>query len=185
MKRLILLAIFLAFLAGPAYADLYQWSDESGRVHITDSMEKVPAKYRGSVSVFQEGAKESPAPEETAPVEDVQSDDSAVAPDDAVGQTEELYGDETLEWWTQSFQEKRTAISNLENSIDMKTRFIEVFEAGRRFGQVFDSESVAKYKAFKQELPAELKELSALKEEYEDFQEKAGRAGVPREIREQ
>ena len=184
MKRLFLPAVILALFAGPAFADLYKWTDERGGVHVTDSMEKVPSKYRGSVSVFQEGASETQAPEEAAPVEDVQTD-SGAAQDAVVGTSEELYGDETLEWWSQSFQEKRTAIGDLENSIDTKRKFLEVFEAGRRFGQVFGSESVEKYKAFKQELPADIKKLSTLKEEYSDFQRKAAGAGVPRNIREQ
>lgn len=181
MKRLLVPAIFLAFLAGPAYADLYQWSDESGRVHITDSMEKVPSKYRGEVKVFK-GATESPAPEEG--VEGGQAE-PGTAPAVEGERPVELYGEETLEWWTQSLQKKRFEISALQASVDSKTSFVELFESGRKFGQLYESKDVAKYNAFKKELPAELKELSALKEEYESLQEKAGRAGVPREIREQ
>ena len=182
MKRLLLPAIFLAFLSGTAYADLYQWSDERGRLHITDSMEKVPSKYRGEVKVFKGGATESPAPDEG--VEGGQTG-SATAPAVDGEQPVELYGEETLEWWTQSLQKKRSEISALQTSVDTKTSFVELFESGRRFGQVYDNESVMKYNAFKKSLPAELKELSALKEEYEALQEKAARAGVPKEIREQ
>jgi hypothetical protein len=36
----------------------------------------------------------------------------------------------------------------------------------------------------KEELPEDLKKLSMLKEEYTEFQDKATRAGVPRDIRE-
>jgi len=182
MKRLLLPAIFLAFLSGTAYADLYQWSDERGRLHITDSMEKVPSKYRGEVKVFKGGPSESPAPEEGV---DGAQTDSGTAPAVEGEQPDEIYGEETLEWWIQSLQKKSSEISELQASVATKTSFVELFESGRRFGQIYDSKDVAKYEAFKKELPVELKELSALKEEYEDLQGKAVRAGVPKEIREQ
>lgn len=178
MKRLLLPAIFLAFLAGPAYADLYQWNDESGRVHITDSMEKVPSRYRGEVKVFK-GASESPVTEEGGQT------GSGEAPVVEGERPAELYGEETLEWWTQSLQKKRSEISALQASVDTKTSFVDLFESGRRFGQLYDGKDVVKYNAYKKELPAELEKLSTLKEEYESLQEKAGRAGVPKEIREQ
>lgn len=178
MKRLLLSAFIIAVFAGPASADLYRWTDERGGVHATDSMDKVPSKYRGSVSVFRESEREAPALDEAPQIDDVQVIDPGAAP------VEELYGGETLEWWTLSFEEKRSAITGLENSIDTKKKFIEVFEAGRRFGQVFDSESVDKYREFKKELPEDIKRLSALKEEYSDFQRKANGAGVPRSLRE-
>jgi len=184
MKRLLLPAIILAVFAGPASADLYKWTDERGVVYATDSMEKVPSKYRGSVSVFQEGVKEAPPLDEAPQIDGVQMIDNGQTDDGAAGPAEELYGGETLEWWTESFEEKRSAITGIENSIDTKKKFIEVFEAGRRFGQVFDGESVDKYSEFKKELPDDIKRLSALKEEYYDFQRKANGAGVPRSIRE-
>jgi hypothetical protein len=134
MKKLLFHALIVAFLAAPAFADLYQWNDERGVVHITDSMEKVPSKYRSAVRVIKEGPSEAPAPEEeaapsgdTGTVEDVSPDlDQTMPP------AEDLYGDETLEWWTQSFQDKRSEISGLQKSIDTKTGFIEVFEAGKK-----------------------------------------------------
>jgi len=173
MKNFLLPALLLFLLAGPAFADLYQWKDERGIIYITDSMEKVPSKYRGEVRVFKEGPKEAPGP-----------DLDVETPPTLEKEAEELYGDQTLEWWRQSFQKKRSEISDLQASINAKTQFMEVFEAGRRFGQIFDSESVAKYRILKEELPEDLKRLASLREEFSDFQRKATRAGVPRDIRE-
>lgn len=174
MRKTICAAVLLVFFAAPAFADLYQWKDERGVIHITDSMEKVPQKYRDQVRVFKERPQEDRSPEletETPPVLEEK------------GQ-EDLYGDQTLEWWRQSFQKKREEISNLQTSINTKTQFLEVFEAGRRFGQIFDSESSAKYRIIKEELPEDLRRLAELREEYEDFQREATRAGVPKSIRE-
>lgn len=173
MKRILLPALLLFLLAGPALADLYQWKDESGVIHITDSMEKVPSKYRAEVRIFKEGPKQAPSP-----------DLDVTTPPSLEQEADELYGDQTLEWWRQSFQKKREEITGLQSSINAKTQFMEVFESGRRFGQVFDTESVARYNILKEELPEDLKRLTALREEYSEFQDKAVRAGVPKEIRE-
>lgn len=173
MKKVLLCAMFLVFYAAAAFADLYQWKDEKGVIHITDSMEKVPSKYRNEVRVFKEGPEEDRGPElevETPPVLQEPGD--------------ELYGDQTLEWWRQSFMKKREEINNLQTSVNTKTQFLEVIESGRRFGQVFDKESVAKYKILKEELPEDLSKLAELREEYEDFKRSATRAGVPKSIRE-
>lgn len=173
MKRTLLPALLILLFTGSAFADLYQWKDEQGVIHITDSMEKVPSKYRDEVRVFKEGPKEAPSPHldvETPPTLEREAED--------------LYGDQTLEWWRQSFQKKRSEIGDLQSSINAKAQFLEVFESGRRFGQVFDTESVARYKILKEEMPEDLKRLALLREEYSEFQDKATRAGVPREIRE-
>lgn len=172
MKRILPTLLILLF-AGSAYADLYQWKDESGVIHITDSMEKVPSKYRAEVRVFKEGPKETSFPEL-----------DVTTPPSLEQEAEELYGDQTLEWWRQNFQKKRSEVSDLQSSINAKTQFLKVFESGRRFGQIFDTESVAKYKILKEELPEDLKRLALLREEYSEFQDKATRAGVPRAIRE-
>jgi hypothetical protein len=173
MKKTLLPALLLFLFTGPAFADLYQWKDEQGVIHITDSMEKVPSKYRAEVRIFKEGAKEAPGPGV-----DVET------PPNLEQEAEDLYGDQTLEWWRQSFQKKRSELSDLQASITAKTQFMEVYESGRRFGQVFDTENVARYNILKEELPADLKRLTLLREEYSEFQDKAVRAGVPREIRE-
>ena len=79
---MVLVAALLCFLAsGPAVqaADdlryLYQWKDEQGVVNVTDSLDKVPPKYRSrATQLLQPGAgKEEPRREETQ--ERVQSQD--------------------------------------------------------------------------------------------------------------
>ncbi len=184
MKKILLPVLFLLLSAGPALADLYQWKDEAGIIHITDSMDKVPSKYRDEVRVFKEGPKENMAPEEAPAVQD----DTVAAPEtdeplDVPG--EELYGGETLDWWSETLKEKRIEMEALQASVDSKTDFIRVFEGGRRFGQVYEAENVEKYKAYKKELPQEMTKLKSLKENYAGLKERARRAGVPEGTREQ
>ncbi len=183
MKKILFPVLFLLLSAGPASADLYQWKDEAGIIHITDSMEKVPSKYRDEVRVFKESPKESMAPEE-APAQD----GTVIEPDEPLPLDvpgEELYGGETLDWWSETLKEKRTEIDALQASVDSKTDFIRVFEGGRRFGQVYEAENVDKYKSYKKELPQELTRLQSLREDYAGLKERARRAGVPEGVREQ
>jgi len=47
----------LAALGAPASADLYRWTDESGRLHFTSDPSKVPARYRDQAAQPLEDAK--------------------------------------------------------------------------------------------------------------------------------
>lgn len=172
MKKILFSAVVFLFFASTAFADLYQWKDESGVIHITDSMDKVPERYRSQVRIFREGAQEEEA------AGDVET------PPTIEEERQDLYGDQTLEWWRQNFQKKREELANLQGSINTKTQFMEVYEGGRRFGQIFDDESNARYRIIKEELPQDLRRLAELREEYEEFQRKARLAGVPKGIRE-
>jgi len=172
--RPFLVLVALLFAVSPAFADLYQWTDQQGVVHITDSLEKVPQAYRGKVRVIKEGVKEAgPALETTTP------------PPLTTEPGAELYGDQTLEWWRQSFNRKRTDIDQLQSSINAKTEFMTLFESGRRVGQIYTPDQVARYNLYRSEMPEDLRRLSELREEYEELQRRATIAGVPREIREQ
>lgn len=173
MKPVLVLAALL-FAASPALADLYQWTDQQGVIHITDSLDKVPPAYRGKVRVVKEGVKEEgPSLEATTP------------PPLTAEPGAELYGDQTLEWWRQSFNRKRTDIDQLQTSINAKTEFMTLFESGRRVGQVYTPDQVARYNLYRGEMPEDLRRLSQLREEYEDLQRRATTVGVPREVREQ
>jgi hypothetical protein len=177
MRKILFSALFLLLSAGPASADLYQWKDEAGIIHITDSMDKVPSKYRDEVRVFKESPKENMAPEE-APAQD----ETVIEPDEPLPLDvpgEELYGGETLDWWSETLKEKRTEIDALQASVDSKTDFMRVFEGGRRFGQVYKAEDVDKYKSYQKEVPQELTKLKSVKEAYAGLKDRARRAGVP------
>lgn len=170
--RLITVLVAMLFFTSPAFAELYYWTDGQGNVHITDSMEKVPQEWRGRVRV----QKEEPA--EKGPQFDAETPPPLTTEPGSV-----LYGDQTLDWWRLSLARKRAEIDQHQQAINVKTNFVEVFEAGRRFGQVFASEQVAKYNLYKEELPNDLRSLAGLREEYEELKRKARIAGVPKELR--
>jgi len=53
-RTLVLLGLaILVGLASSAAADLHRYQDDSGRVHIVDSLDKIPAKYRDKLKTIK------------------------------------------------------------------------------------------------------------------------------------
>jgi len=172
MRRMFFVLVFAAlfFNAQVALADFYKWTDADGVVHITDDMDNVPGEFRTNVKTY----KTEPRPKEAPGVEE------RVVPEEEMA---ELYGDNTLEWWKETFNKLNEEINSLEAGIAVKKQYNEVYEAGRRFGQVFGTKEIETYDRNKKELVAEGKRLEELKEEREELRRKATIYGVPRYIR--
>ena len=171
LSTLIFAVVF--FLASGASADLYQWEDEEGTVYITDSMERVPQQYRAKVRVYEstpvkEDAAEQPARE------------SVGAPE--LGPAEGFYGGRAEEWWRQAFRVRQEQIADLASGIETRQRFVETFEAGRRFGQIFDADKVEAYNRYKEDLPKDRVRLKELEAELEKLRKEASAEDVPRDI---
>ncbi|HHL40268.1 MAG TPA: DUF4124 domain-containing protein [Deltaproteobacteria bacterium] len=175
MKVLIACLLVLALPAGSARAEIYRWVDEEGVVHITDDLHKVPQEYRGKAEVMES----SPPPEKPARPAAPQRR----PPAEEEEEKERLYGGQPLGWWEDLFRQKREEIAGLESSIREKERFVEAFESGRRFGQIFSDEYIRRYEKYKAELPADRKTLKAYREELDRLVRKARALGVPRRIR--
>jgi hypothetical protein len=60
-----LVMILLSFLPSAFAGDVVQWTDEKGMQHFSDSLDNVPAKYRGQVKV--EKFKEEKLPQRSYP----------------------------------------------------------------------------------------------------------------------
>jgi hypothetical protein len=166
--------IFITFLSGlsPAFAEIYHWTDEEGVLHITDDLGKVPEEYRSKAKVFETGpAEEEPAVEPAPP---------PAAPGLEV---EELYDGQPLDWWKEEFEKIEKRIAELEGAYNKKRQFVSVFEAGRRFGQVFEQSDVETYQRYKKEIPEDEKRFEELDGELEELRRKARSAGVPKEVR--
>ncbi|MFQ5736696.1 MAG: DUF4124 domain-containing protein [Thermodesulfobacteriota bacterium] len=168
IKSALVAALFLC--ASTASADLYLWKDRDGVSHITDSMKTVPQEYRPRVKVYES----APVPERPAPQAEEQRP--------LVDTREPSYGGRTEEWWRQAFRVRRQQIEELASSIDNKERFVGVFEAGRRFGQIFDKENVDTYKRYKETLPTDMEKLVELEAELKKLRKEAAIEDVPREI---
>lgn len=179
MLRIKVLALSAAIVFGAsafAHADLYQWKDKEGVIHITDDLEKVPEKYRDKMKVRKSPKGKAQAPATTAP--------PAAEPAQPPQQKAELYGDYPLEWWMQNFSRIKRDVKSLEDSVADKKQFMSLFESGRRLGQTYSSSDVETYNRYKSELPEDEQRLLQLKDELDELRRKATIAGVPKEIRE-
>ncbi len=177
MKRMTIwmVAAVLLLSASVAFAEIYEWKDRDGVVHLTDRIQNVPEEYRDSMKVHSTTPTERVETQEPAP--EKPSEGAEQAPSD-------LYGDQPLEWWVNAFSSKKAEINALESSIKSKKQLIGVFESGRRFGQVFEQKDIDTYERYMRELPGDEEKLSGLQEDLSDLRRKATRAGVPREVRE-
>lgn len=169
-SKVAVFACVLLFTASAVCAEIYQWTDKNGVVHMTNEPSKVPEEYRGQIKIFKPSKKESP-PEQGA----VQQ-----APERGAGV--ELYGDEPLEWWKENFRKKREDLQAKDQGIAAKKDFIRMFEGGRRSGQIFETKDVDRYEAYKKELSADEAGASALKDEISELVRKAKINGVPRTV---
>jgi len=176
MKKFLVVPVLLLLLAPCAFADLYQWKDREGVVHLTNDINNVPAEYQDKVKVF----KTTPRPQ--APAQAPAPTPEMVPAPQTSGEAD-LYGDHTLEWWKEAFNRKNQEIAELQSSIAGKQQFIDLFESGRRFGQMYGPTEVANYNKYKQELPEDEKKLSSLNDELGELRRKATIAGVPRYLR--
>jgi hypothetical protein len=168
-----IISVFL-LTAPAALADIYHWTDDEGVLHITSDLNKVPERYRGKVTVIEsEPEEEGPLVEPTPPAPEKKPQREG----------EELFGGLPLSWWQKQFIKMYGEISKAEAGYNRKKQYVDVFEKGRRFGQVFDDEEIESYERFKKELPADEKWLERLRGELEELRRKATNAGVPKEVR--
>src|SRR5215475_6074135 len=67
MMVLWIACIWLIWVSGaPALAEVYRWTDDAGKIHLTDNPDSIPPAYRARARASGSG---TPATEETPPVE--------------------------------------------------------------------------------------------------------------------
>lgn len=175
-KNIFIIPIFLLFLASTAIAELYQWQDEKGDIHVVDDILLVPSQYKDKAKAL----KARPSKQTPSQQQNIQP---PVSPQTSSEQ-EELYGDYPLSWWKSEFSSKKNAISELENTIREQKNFIADYERGRRLYRLYSKEDTDKYETYKKELPDNENQLNKLKTDLDEFRRKAQIYGVPKAIRE-
>lgn len=166
--------------APSAHAEWYRWVDDEGKLHVTDDIGTIPDEKRFEMEVF----KVTP-PEKRQEVRQPVPEASPGAPAPGVDKGDaELYGGETLRWWKESFVGLNKEISELEEEVQTKERFVELFISGRRVGQIYGEDDVRTYESYSAELPKDQESLERLKTRREELVQRATKAGVPRAVRE-
>ena len=172
MTSVVLFGVLFSAAVG---AELYKWTDKEGVVHFADDILLVPSEYRDKVKVY-ESAPKGDQPSETP--------DRYPPKYEQPIQKKELYGGQDLRWWKKRFADKRREIIEVERTIGERRSYIKVFESGRRFGQTYSEEDVARYVRYKKELENLRGRHERLKEDLRELQRKATLYGVPNGIRE-
>ncbi len=175
-KIFIVFVFFIFILSSGALADLYQWQDEKGDIHVVDDILLVPPQYKDKAKILK--ARPPDTSDKVTP--------SQPAPLQAPAIKNELYGDSTLEWWKRAFDSKKREISELEKTVEEEKQFILDFERGKRlyYYRLYSAEDTEKYEAYKRSLPDNENQINKLKSELEELRRKAQIYGVPREVRE-
>jgi hypothetical protein len=167
------------FLLGNSFAlaDIYHWTDDKGVLHLTDDIRNVPEEYREKAGVIKtKPAREGPVVEPLPPP-------PAVTEPLVEEEAQELYGGQTLQWWKLQFHILKKEIETVEAHYFEKRRFVEVYEKGRRFGQIFETGELYLYERYKREIVWDEERLEELRAELEELRRSARGAGVPREVR--
>ncbi|HBO84734.1 MAG: hypothetical protein A2073_02950 [Deltaproteobacteria bacterium GWC2_42_11] len=176
MAKIILLSIIclITVIHVPVVlADIYEWTDEKGNIHVVDDILNVPAKYRDKVKIYKEKPVEI---ERRRPVEE--RPEQTISPP-----SEELFGNYPLEWWKAEFEKIKRDISELEKTISEQKRYVDVFERGRRLGQTYTKDEIEAYDQYKKQITESEARLKELKSEFDELRRKAASYGVPRSIR--
>lgn len=172
-KKIICVVFIFCLFALPdnAIAELYQWQDEKGDIHVVDDILLVPPKYKDKAKILKTRPSDKVIP-------------SQVEPPEPSSEQNELYGDYPLEWWKKQFDQKKSEISELEKTIEEQKTFMSDYERGRRLYRLYSKEDVEKYETYKQNLPDNERLLNKLKTDLDEFRRKAQIYSVPRSIRE-
>ncbi len=123
MKNTLILSIFVLSFCAPAYADIYQWIDDSGVVSFTDKPETIPVKYRNKVKIIStEDSDQGGIPSDTAtPV--AQPDSSAGSATQPSQQR--LYGGHDERWWRSQYGSIRGELAQLQGTLPAKRAELE------------------------------------------------------------
>ncbi|TAN62010.1 DUF4124 domain-containing protein [bacterium] len=168
-KHAVILICSIMLTASASYAEIYQWTDKNGVVHMTNEVSRVPEEYRDQLKTFKPSKKNN-------------QNEPAVQSEPTQNAGPELYGDEPLEWWKENFRKKREDAQAVEQSIAAKKEFMKMFEGGRRGGQIYDAKDVDRYEAYKKELPADESRVNTLKDEINELTRRAKINGVPKTV---
>ncbi len=178
LRLICLMLISLVFLLPSiSGAEIYKWRDSDGTLHVTDDLHKVPRNLRQEVEKVTTKKRSTPAGNGSSGRIYTPSYDQS-------GETRgvEMYGGESLEWWSSEFERLSGKIEWLERNNNNMQEYINVFEGGRRFGQVFGPDEVARYEEYTRDLPEDKALLIEVKEELSRLKNEGVGQGVPDDI---
>lgn len=175
----LLLALILLPLSN-VYAAFYQWTDDSGVIHFTDTRKKIPKKYQKKAKEVTPPGKSSPAAP-TSPAPTPASEPKAMEEPSRPAAAPPTPGGHPEQWWRERFTSLRRELKALQDELPLKqVRLAEVRRERRIFFRARDREAV---NALEAELTANEVRRAEIERELEALELEAARAGVPAEWR--
>ena len=163
---------------------LYQWTDERGNAHISDSLEKVPAKHRAKAARIGQGVSGgTESPQTEAPVREEPRGFSLT--DDAASQDEDSQKME----WQQRMYDARQRLTEAEQRLERSAAQLKILQEKKGYGLYgYPPESAGEAARLEEEISRAQVDMNRARDEVENvIPEQARRAGVPpgwlREVR--
>lgn len=183
MTMLVAMACFAALSLQAASAEdvdqkryLYQWTDGRGSVHISDSLEKVPVRYRSKAVRMEQGApSETGSPYAEEPVRDTQGGFSLS--DDAASQDEEMLKME----WQQRMYDAKQRMAEAEQRLERSSGQLKALQEKTGYGLYgYTPEAAAEAARLEEEISRAQIDLDRARNEVENvIPEEARKAGIP------
>lgn len=155
----------------PPSAKIYEWQDQQGVLHISDSLEKVPAKYRSSVKT--RNIEVSPEQEQAAPEQSPGTKQTMTAP--TADNEEQL-----KKAWQQRMHEARENVTRLTEQLQSQETQLRILQDRGGSGQYFTAEMADQVKQLEEQIKDTKNALEQSRKALEeDIPDAARKAGIP------
>ena len=120
MKQILAIILFIFFIFGISFAEVYKWVDEKGVSHFTDDIMQIPEKNRPKAEIIK--LSEEAGKEETKEGGEAQPKGKGETQGDRLGRGE-IYWKGRVEEWRKKLRERQDRLETLRakyNELTMK-----------------------------------------------------------------
>ena len=120
MKQILAIILFIFFIFGISFAEVYKWVDEKGVSHFTDDIMQIPEKNRPKAEIIK--LSEEAGKEETKEEGKAQPKGKGEIQEDRLGRGE-IYWKGRVEEWRKKLRERQDRLETLRakyNELTMK-----------------------------------------------------------------
>lgn len=171
MVRCLIAACAVVFVfTTTAQGETYEWLDDKGVVHFTDTPDNIPSKYRKRIKV-----RESVKGEEirtTTPTPETQPSEPR-----ASAKEEQLYGGHDMKWWQTTYESLYGEINKIQDNLPAKRERLAILRHKRIVYQK-GSDRVS-YNELSAEIERDEARIKELQQKIVELDAEASRAGVP------
>ncbi|GFE58705.1 DUF4124 domain-containing protein [Geobacter sp. AOG1] len=181
MHRFMLVVIMIfTVVAGPSWADTYEWTDSKGVVNFTDDLDKVPAKYRTKVKERESIRSEQgtiPSSDGTEPV----MKQTGKTPPPSSTPPVAVYGGHGQGWWRGQYASLRQGIKAIEGGLaDKREKLAELKRKRIIYQRTRDRVA---YNQMEEDIKSDEAQLKEAQDRLNALDGEANSAGVPQEWR--